>query len=284
MALALDASSGHRTTTTANSLTWAHTNTGSNRILVVGAFTDSGADDITGVTYNAVTMTQVGKRQGPTGQWTYLYYLIAPATGANNIVASFTGTADLAGFGISFTGAKQTGQPDASVTNSGASSPGTTTLTTVADNSRAVVIFRAGAGWTASTNSTLVPNTNSGGQQASDYIGAFYTNFDKTPAGSLNMQATTAGTNWGGVMMSIAPGPNVYTLTASLGTFTLTGIVTTFHLGKSMIAGVGTFLLTGMPAAFSTTAPAGWTNLTKHNASFTNKVKNSSIWTNETKS
>lgn len=70
---------------------------------------------------------------------------------------------------------------------------------------------------------------------------------------------------------------------AALGTFALTGIAATFQTGKGMVAGVGSFILTGINANFSTTAPAGWSNLIKHNATFTNQSKNTSIWTNETK-
>lgn len=110
MAVAFDAaSSGQGTGVT--SLTVSHTCSGSDRLLTVGASVSAGSPPtISGVTYNSVAMTAMS---GPTLFITFGRYsswrLIAPATGANNIVASFGGTADEAAVGgISFTGAHQT--------------------------------------------------------------------------------------------------------------------------------------------------------------------------------
>lgn len=86
----------------ASSVTWAHTCAGSDRYLLVGIYCDSASDQVTGVTYNGVAMTRIARFAS--GVSIYLYGLVAPATGANNIIASFTGAigADVAA--MSFTG------------------------------------------------------------------------------------------------------------------------------------------------------------------------------------
>lgn len=125
MAIAFDAAASSSGTGT--SLTYNHTCTGSNRILWVsiGVNSADSVDHVTGVTYNSVAMTR-----GPSmfsgvasldGQ--YLYYLVAPATGTNSVVVSTNNSQPIYATSVSYTGAKQSGQPDntASSNGSGAS-------------------------------------------------------------------------------------------------------------------------------------------------------------------
>jgi hypothetical protein len=145
-------------------VTHSHICTGSDRFLVVGVGNQSDAGtDVTGVTYNGVAMTQAIKRTNAQNDSVYLYYLINPAEGANNIVVTrsdTTGTCFVRGY--SLTGAKQSGQPDATTSNLSTSSPLTTTLTTVAENtwSVAMVYNQEGATISASTNATARGTTN----------------------------------------------------------------------------------------------------------------------------
>lgn len=113
MAIALDATSTANTTGTSS--TWAHTCSGNNRILFVGVGTDFSGDVITGVTYNGVAMTEITRQAtiGTNNYFAYLYYLINPASGANNIVVSASGSYNLRTDAVSYTGALQSGQPDA---------------------------------------------------------------------------------------------------------------------------------------------------------------------------
>ena len=96
----------------ASSLTWSHTCSGSNRILFVWGYVE-GSNTLTGCTYNAVSMTQI-TFVTTSGRSLYAYFLVAPATGANNIVLTNSGTSGMTGLAISYTGARQTGQPDSS--------------------------------------------------------------------------------------------------------------------------------------------------------------------------
>jgi hypothetical protein len=93
----------------------SHTCTGSDRFLAVVIVGDvgSGADDITGVTYNSVAMTLADKVVDTAiARFFYLYTLIAPATGANNIVVTASGGHFLGAVSASYTGVSQTGQPE----------------------------------------------------------------------------------------------------------------------------------------------------------------------------
>lgn len=121
--IAFDAAYNGDTSGNANSLTYSHTTSGDNRILFVGAHTyvsgvGATGDIITGITYNSVAMTLIDKQMttgGSYSRWHYLYYLIAPATGANNVVISASSASyRLLASSASYTGAKQTAQPDAS--------------------------------------------------------------------------------------------------------------------------------------------------------------------------
>src|ERR1700756_3968755 len=149
MAIAFDASS-RGSGTSVSSLTVSHTCSGSNRILLVALEWVEGPTTDTGVTYNGVAMTAIFQGFNPTGtRRMSLYYIVAPATGTNNIVASWGsstfGTTIL--LALSYTGAKQAGVPDASTSGGSASgSPVTATVTTIADNAWLVGFLLMGNG------------------------------------------------------------------------------------------------------------------------------------------
>lgn len=185
MAIAFDAQSASAYSGT-TSLTFAHTCTGSDRLLTVGVY--GGADRITGVTYSGVSMTFINKllmTGAAAGQYIYLYYLLAPASGANNIVVTASAATDMYGAGSSYTGVKQTGQPDASATQATASSQLslTTSLTTVADNCWIVGHAYSNNAVTAGTNVTVRTGSVAG-------LRMFDTNAAQTPAGSKSVQTT----------------------------------------------------------------------------------------------
>lgn len=108
-------------------ITYSHTNTGSNLILLVGTgILDSGVTT-TGVTYAAVAVTSIAvATENPTSN--ALFQKIAPATGANNVVATRSSNS---GSGYrsscaSYTGCDQTQagqQTDTSISTTGTSLP-----------------------------------------------------------------------------------------------------------------------------------------------------------------
>lgn len=151
MAIALDATS-HGTGT--NTVTFSHTCTGTNLILWVGGKINAVAL-WTGVTYNGVALTKSDAiRQ--TADEAELWYLVAPATGAHNIVISVdVGAATTYAYGASYTGAAQTGVPDAHGTNSTASGTSLSkAITTVAAN-----CWMVGSVWDNSGNNVAASGT-----------------------------------------------------------------------------------------------------------------------------
>lgn len=273
MTIAFDASSG-TLGASVTSLTVSHTCTGSNLVLIAGLYLASG-DNVSSVTYNGVAMTQAIKVNRTGTEYIYLYYLANPATGANNLVANFSSDATPALEGVSFSGAKTTGIPDSSASATGGTSPISVSTTTVADNSISVLLARNGSGpYTASTNSTLANDQS--------HTALFYSSSVKTPPGSANMQVTyTGGATWAGVMLSLAPFTvQNLTLTASSGSFSITGFSALLGRSYTLVASVGSFLITGFNTLLNY---SGWTNQTKNTSTFSNQSKSSSSWTNRTK-
>ena len=130
-------------TTAASSVTLAHnigTVTGNQLLVVLTSARDntSAADlPITGITYNTVALTKVrSDMQGdPNRVRTEIWYLVAPGTGTNNVVVSFTGTVDRAVVvAVSFYGAAQSSLPDAQNGAVGTATSNTLSVTTVAAN------------------------------------------------------------------------------------------------------------------------------------------------------
>lgn len=191
--------------------TFSHTCSGANRILFVSGrnyCSSTASDVVTGVTYNGVAMTRLTAYAlyvaGATADWDYVYYIIAPATGANNIVVSCSATSNAYFRGHSYTGVKQTGFPDASASAySGTGTSITSTLTTIADNCWLVGLHDNEQNiQTAGANTTIRNITNSG-------IISVDTNSAQTPAGSKSMSSSWSGSgpNYYSIV-SIAPAPS----------------------------------------------------------------------------
>lgn len=137
MAIAVDATGTKTGGTPGTSFIWSHTCTGSNLILFVG-FNYGGAGITATVKYKGVSMTAVsGSPMDMTGGTRlYLFYLVGPATGTNDVeITTSSSIGGVQARSVSYTGVSQTGQPDATNTNS--STGGTTiavNVTTIADN------------------------------------------------------------------------------------------------------------------------------------------------------
>lgn len=232
MAIALDNSTNGGLVNPGTSLTYAHTVSGSNRILFVSVFGDT-TDKITGVTYNGVSMTLVGKTVKSPDRYVYLFYLIAPATGTNNVVVSASSSIAICSHAVSYTGAAQTGQPDSSITGTAATSL-TLTTTVVASNCWLVGAWRTNVTTgTAGTGATQRQGSN--GLYTADSNGVVGT-------GSQSMTYNTAGSNgYSGVMASFAP--------ASGGSSTYNESVSEAGSASETLTTVVTLLATGAESA-----------------------------------
>lgn len=127
LAIAFDATSTG-STASGTSLTVSHTCTGADRCLYVGVATFNGSNPafsaVTSKTYAGVVMTELGTFNYGTGgvQRVTLLRLVAPATGANDIVISTSpNTCEIVVGACSFTGVHQT-TPDGTAVGHGDSS------------------------------------------------------------------------------------------------------------------------------------------------------------------
>jgi hypothetical protein len=246
MAIAFDSASSKYESGTVSSTSLSHTCSGANRFLVVGVRT-YGGDYVSGVTYNGVAMTSVGVLTGGNLGTDRLrtYYLIAPASGTNNVVVSFSpdGRADVVA--LSLTGALQSSQPDASGSATGSSATATRSITTATDNAwsvMAVSMNGASGAFSTGTNWTF-------GSGVNDRSGIGYGG-PKTPAGAFSQTANLGGAGgWGVYQVAVKPALTTdYSITAAVGAFTLTGIAAAFLKALKIVANAGAFTLTGIAA------------------------------------
>lgn len=203
MAIALDATTDGNFVS-GTSRTFSHTCTGSDRILFVEAVINTSTDLVTGVTYNGVSMTRIQTVSPTANRRLYLYYLIAPATGANNVVITTSSSTAIGGNAASYTGVAQSGTIiDVSTTITDTTSPVATSLTTTIDNTWTILCTTVDttSAFSASTGSTFrVKNTTYADVSIFDSGGAI------TPAGSTTMTVTVASiTTAGTIMAAFAP-------------------------------------------------------------------------------
>lgn len=203
MAIAFDATSNG--SAVATSLTVAHTCTGSNLLLYAYVMTNTGTDFAVTATYNSVSMTVVssGFLNSSSNQRLTNFYLIAPATGANNIVFTPNASANMSSVNTSYTGVRQSAQPDASGTVSADTAPGgtrTLTFTTIAADCW-MIGSAAGAGDLPNASTGFTSRDISGNARGGDSNAAL-------AAGSNSMSVTNSGAGTESVSIigiSIAP-------------------------------------------------------------------------------
>lgn len=184
--------------TTGTSHSWSHTCTGSNRLLLVGVMFQTGTDANGTPTYNGVSMTQAGTGVAVGGTFNEfrLYYLVAPATGANTITVNNTGGGLSYAASMSYTGVAQSSPIDVTATNTGSGTSIANSFTTTVDNDWLVEYYGyANGGF--STNSTAGSGTTV--RTNSDWSQIFDSNGAKTPTGTyalnVNKDAILSGVN-----------------------------------------------------------------------------------------
>lgn len=187
-----------------NSLSIAHTNAGNLLVVNIAA----GASDIvTGVTYNGVAMTRVDVRNNGNST-AYQYFLYSPSVGTFNIIISTSTLATISGDAISFTGAKQSGQPEAQATSiAGPSTSCGNTVTSITDNAVHVVAFAIDSvGITSWTNGTQIASGN----------GAYSNPLLISPPGGQTIAANSPTNNtWAAVGAIYAPAPETTSTTTT---------------------------------------------------------------------
>lgn len=117
------------------SKTWAHTCSGTNRLLFVVITTRVNASTVTSITYNSVDFTAnlAWNKADGAGNRSYGFYLVNPATGSHNIVVTF-GQSNIYALtsATSFTGVHQSTPVGTATTATGYSATASTTVTSAA--------------------------------------------------------------------------------------------------------------------------------------------------------
>lgn len=196
MSVAFDAALQPQVNGSVTSVTRSFTTSGTDRFLNTWGLTTSVAD-MTGVTYNSVSLTKAGELNVDAFA-TETYYLINPASGANNIVWSNGTSTTFVTSATSYNGVKQSFTPTTN-TSTGNSSTMSGTLTTVSDNSWIVWNTRNNSG-AAATGTNYVRRADN----AINGVSIGDTDAAITPAGATSV-SVTAGSSapWGVFMMEI---------------------------------------------------------------------------------
>lgn len=205
MAIAFDTSIIPNNSTGSATNTVSFTCTGSNLILFAGMSHHSTgpASLVTGITYAGVAMTLIRTYQSSNAKFD-LYYLIAPATGANNIVGTMDQSDTSYIIASSYTGVDQISPIDVS----GDGGPTTTasysqSLTTVTDNCWSIMFGGAysGLALTAGANTVVRQQPEVG------LTGTFLadTGSAQTPAGTDTIAVTSTSQGFTTVMAAFKP-------------------------------------------------------------------------------
>ncbi len=183
----------------ASSLSWSHTCTGSDRLLVVHSGTNGTPVSTSGITYNSVALTS---RWSTSQNWTAAsgWSLVAPATGANTVAITLSAAEDTEfGQAISYTGVHQTTPHGTAQTASGVStSPAVPTVTSATGETVIGFIMTSDTAITTGAGQTAeITDINFASDSAET---------DSEPgAASVDMTWTTAGAQWSVGAVPIKP-------------------------------------------------------------------------------
>lgn len=204
MAIAFDAKTAP-STTTGTTHTFSHTCTGSDRVLYVfGHDRATGATQVTGVTYAGAAMTKVTELDGTAttnDRAITMWRLIAPATGANNVVVTSSVSNNLRFASASYTGVDQTTPENGIDTSVGtAVTTISTDITTTIENCWMIQFSKDqnGRTYTNSTGDNIRNNTDAGGHMFCDTGTSF-------AAGSNTITNTMTSTSLGALAVAIRP-------------------------------------------------------------------------------
>lgn len=278
MAIAFDAYSTGSTTGT--SLTVSHTTSGSNRILIVGVQTGTGGSSlVTGITYNGTAMTNIDSSIGNGVQrWLETWYLIAPTSGTHDIVVSTSGSVFIQVVATSYTGALQSGQPDAHGTKASVSGSSFSHAITTVHGECWLVGFLENDGGTIVAGASTTLRSALGGLALADSNGT-------VAVGSVSLAYTGANADWNSLELSIQP--TEISISVS-DTVTMTETTNVFF--KFVFTILDSITMSDTATAIKnvwnniTKNTVSITNETKHTVTATNETKHSSTFTNETKS
>lgn len=247
--------------------TFSHTvSSGNNRILFLMILS---ADNPTYTpTYNGVSMTLLDNiHEVVTNFSVYVFYLVNPASGANNVVTGSGGGSFYEAIAASYTGASQTGVPNVSLTDfkTAHTTSVTEMVTTTIDSCWVAMAAAKTAGSipAAGTGSTL--------RISGDNLTSWFdSNSAVTPPGNKSMTMTGDDDSGRWIIVQFAFAPPYILL--DTGVFTLSAPDSIFKKTLHVMLATGAFVLTGIAITFSNTAHL-WRNANKHISNWINQNK-----------
>lgn len=211
MAIAFDAAGGAKDNSGGvTSLTFAHTTSaGSDRLMVVTAGSNTtSVPTVDDVKYNGDQLIEVDEKFEGTNVRLALWYMVAPDSGTNNVVVTWSGTGTGAGQQLNavsqtYTGASQTGQPDSNGFDIFSNEdPFAVSTTVVASNCWLAGAFQGSTGEIAA-GSPVAPTVQRGVDQFNQ-VGVDTNGVVGTGAQTINWDAANPDTGVG-LVISIAP-------------------------------------------------------------------------------
>lgn len=187
-AIAYDANGAYLGISSSASQSYAFTvGSNTNRILYVGVGQNANSEQVSAITYNGVAMTRLGGAAQSTLS-AFMWCLVAPATGSNNIVLTAAGGTNYRVFASSYSGVNQSCTPDALVTDTTSTAGSgiatyTTNITTVADQDWLIEAASLNGAWQGSGG-----NSTSLGMNGESI---FYHRGPVTPAGATTISTDT---------------------------------------------------------------------------------------------
>lgn len=254
------ASASSNGATSGTSLSWSHTCTGSNRVLLVwvAVLENSFDNSITGVTYNGVAMTQLDggmSTEENTGARGALFGLVGPATGSHTVTVNFADNTWWAeGVSASFINVHQLDPWDdisfVGGVSSGSGQDQTATVVTDQIHDLVVDFFSARADSLISEDtSNQTAHFNSSASHIEGSTGYSTRNAFTDGASSYDMTWTAVSIGLHHVHAAVAlRGASILSnlsLTASHGGFTYTGQSVLFDIDRKIVAEQGSYSLIG---------------------------------------
>lgn len=180
-------------------LSWSHTCTGNNRLLVVSVTQNVTTDKITGITYGGVALTKLDGNVNVAAIGTdSFWYLLNPASGTNTITVTATGSDSIFAAAASYTGILAL---DAHTSSNSGSSATTwaQAITSTVDNCWAIGFMNASASYSsAGANTTHRIGNGYGGSLADS-------NMSITPAGSFSLNWNTGNGTHSSCIATFSP-------------------------------------------------------------------------------
>lgn len=169
-------------------------------MILVVAVAVGGSGTCSGVTYSGASMTSLtSKAQG--AETTYIFYKLAPATGANNVVATFSGSVAGIGLAVSYSNVYQSTPFGTATTASGGSGNSSNTVT-VSNTSQLVLDINFANGSSSAVGAAQTIETSN------TAVLPFYFSDIASTGASMALSWTNAGSPTIWIEMSVALNPN----------------------------------------------------------------------------